>query len=139
MKVKGAQFLCSLQKWETSFLSCSKFSTRSRRLADKLPCLLQLLVGGKTKVKLKIATTPAHSTESSSSSSSTGRRHSRRGPRTRAHRNQRAAAHQAALEDLTPRSPLQLLPSSPAASGRRKVITVHNVHFGYYDSPVVKS
>ena len=30
-------------RWAKSLLSCWKFPTRSRRLADKLPCLLQLL------------------------------------------------------------------------------------------------
>ena len=42
----GNPFILQIQKlkWETSFLSCWKFSTRSRRLADKQPCLLQLLV-----------------------------------------------------------------------------------------------
>ena len=46
--------------------------------------------GGKTKVKLEITTTPAPPTSS-------GRRQRRRGPQARARRNQRAAAHQAAL------------------------------------------
>ena len=54
-------------------------------------------VGGKTKMKLEIATTLAPPTESSSTSSPTGRCHRRRGPQARARRNQRAAAHQAAL------------------------------------------
>ena len=80
-------------------------------------------VGGKTKLRLEIGTTPASPFESSSTSPR--RRH---GPRARARRNQRAAAHQAALaeaatsaplEDPPPRPPLQLLPSPPAASGRR--------------------
>ena len=69
-------------------------------------------VGGKTKM--------------SSTSSPTGLRH---------RRNQRAAAHQvalaetassASLEEPPSRPPLQQLPSPPAASGRRKVITVHS-------------
>ena len=80
-------------------------------------------VGGNTKMKLEIATTPVPPTESSSTSSPTGRRHRRRGPRARARRNQRAAAHQAALaeaatsaslEDPPSRPPLQLLPSHPS-------------------------
>ena len=82
--------------------------------------------GGKTKMKLEIWTTPAPPTESSSTSSPSGHRHRRCGQRARARRNQRAAAHQAALaeaaasaplEDPPPRPPLQLLPSPPAASG----------------------
>ena len=69
-------------------------------------------VGGKTKM--------------SSTSSPTGLRH---------RRNQRADAHQvalaetassASLEEPPSRPPLQQLPSPPAASGRRKVITVHS-------------
>ena len=41
----GTPFILQIlkQKWETSWPSCWKFSTRSRRLADKQPCLLQLL------------------------------------------------------------------------------------------------
>ena len=83
-------------------------------------------VGGNTKMKLEIATTPVPPKESSSTSSPTGRRHRRRGPRARARRNQRAAALQAALaeaatsallEEPPSRPPLQLLPSPPAASG----------------------
>ena len=102
-------------------------------------------VGGKTKVKLEIATNPAPPTGSTPTSSLTGRRHRRRSARARARRNQRAAAHQAALaeaatsvplEDLPPCPPLQLLPSPPAASGRRKVITMHNVYFVKYDVTV---
>ena len=53
--------------------------------------------GGKTKVKLEVATTPAPPTVSPTTSSSPGRRHRRRGARARARRNQRAAAHQASL------------------------------------------
>ena len=62
----------------------------------------------------------------SSTSSPTGLRH---------RRNQRADAHQvalaetassASLEETPSRPPLQQLPSPPAASGRRKVITVHS-------------
>ena len=100
-------------------------------------------VGGNTKMKLEIATTPVPPTESSSTSSPTGRRHRRRGPRARARRNQRAAAHQAALaeaatsaplEDPPPCPPLQLLPSPPADSGRRKVITVEKLDVPTFSS-----
>ena len=96
-------------------------------------------VGGKTKLKLEIATTSVPPTESSSTSSPTGRRHRRRGPPARARHNQRAATHQAAvaeavtsapscaLEDPPARPPLQLLPSPPADSGRRKVISVEKL------------
>ena len=52
--------------------------------------------GGKTKVKLEITTTPAPPTGSTPTSS--GWRQRRRGPRAWARRNQRAAAHQAALQ-----------------------------------------
>ena len=62
-------------------------------------------VGGKTKMKLEIATTPAPSTESSSTSWPTGRCHRRRSPRARARRNQRAAAHQAALAEAAATAP----------------------------------
>ena len=71
--------------------------------------------GGKTKVKLEITTTPAPPTGSTPTSS--GRRQRRRGPRARARRNQRAAAHQAALAEAAAtsaplRSPTpRLLPS----------------------------
>ena len=90
--------------------------------------------GGKTKVKLEITTTPAPPTWSTPTSS--GRRQRRRGPRARARRNQRAAAHQAALaeaatsaplEDPPSRPPLQLLSSLPAASGRCKAISVEKL------------
>lgn len=89
--------------------------------------------GGKTKVKLEVATTPAPPTVSPTTSSSPGRRHRRRSARVRARRNQRAAAHQASLaeaatsvslEDPPPRRPLHLLPSPPPASGRRRVMSV---------------
>ena len=88
-------------------------------------------VGGNTKMKLEIATTPVPPTESSSTSSPTGRRHRRRGPRARARRNQRAAAHQAALAeaatraslDRPPPRPLRLLPSPPPKSGRRQSVS----------------
>ena len=43
-------------------------------------------VGGNTKMKLEIATTPVPPTESSSTSSPTGRHHRRCGPRARARR-----------------------------------------------------
>ena len=62
-------------------------------------------VGEKTKMKLKIATTPAPPTVSSSTSSPTGRRHRRRSPRARARRNQRAAAHQAVLAEAAATAP----------------------------------
>ena len=83
-------------------------------------------------MKLEIGTTPAPPTESSSTSSPTGRRHRRRSPRARARRNQRAAAHQAALAeaatnaplDQPPHRPLRLLPSPPPESGRRQVTAV---------------
>ena len=100
-------------------------------------------VGGKTKMKLEIGTTPEPPNESSSTSSPTGRRHRRRGPRARALRNQRAAAHQAALaeaatsaplEDPPARPPLQLLPSPPADSGRRKVISVEKLDVPTFSS-----
>ena len=100
-------------------------------------------VGGNTKMKLEIATTPVPPTESSSTSSPTGRRHRRRGPRARARRNQRAAAHQAALaeaatsaplEEPPSRPPLQLLPSPPADSGRRKVISVEKLDVPTFSS-----
>ena len=96
-------------------------------------------VGGKTKLKLEIATTSVPPTESSSTSSPTGCRHRRRGLRARARHNQRAATHQAALaeaptsvpscalEDPPARPLLQLLPSPPADSGRRKVLTVEKL------------
>ena len=67
-------------------------------------------VGGKTKMKLEIGTTP---TESSSTSSPTGRRHRRRGPRARACRNQRAAAHQDALAEAATSAPLEDPPPRP--------------------------
>ena len=103
-------------------------------------------VGGKTKLKLEIATTSVPPTESSSTSSPTGRRHRRRGPRARARHNQRAATHQAALaeaatsapscalEDPPARPPLQLLPSPPADSGRRKVISVEKLDVPTFSS-----
>ena len=89
-------------------------------------------VGGKTKVKLEIATNPAPPTGSTPTSSLTGRRHRRRSARARARRNQRAAAHQAALAeaatraslDRPPPRPLRLLPSPPPESGRRQVTAV---------------
>ena len=87
--------------------------------------------GGKTKVKLEIATTAAPPTLSTSTSSTPARRHRRRGARARACRNQRAAAHQASLAEAAtsvplnpPCRPLQLLPSPPPASGRRRVMSV---------------
>ena len=88
-------------------------------------------VGGKTKVKLEIATTPAPPASTSTSSSSV-RRPRRRSARARARRNQRAAAHQAALAeavtsaplDQPPPRPLRLLPSPPPESGRRQVTAV---------------
>ena len=109
-------------------------------------------VGGKTKVKLEIATNPAPPTGSTPTSSLTGRRHRRRSARARARRNQRAAAHQAALAeaatraslDRPPPRPLRLLPSPPPKSGRRQVIpwrgwtrrpsppSMHNVLFRLY-------
>ena len=55
--------------------------------------------GGKTKVKLEIATTAAPPIVSTSTSSTPVRRHRRRGARARARRNQRAAAHQASLAE----------------------------------------
>ena len=89
-------------------------------------------VGGKTKVKLEIATNPAPPTGSTPTSSLTGRRHRRRSARARARRNQRAAAHQAALAeaatraslDRPPPRPLRLLPSPSPESGRRQVTAV---------------
>ena len=84
--------------------------------------------GGKTKVKLEITTTPAPPTGSTPTSS--GRRQCRRGPRARARRNQRAAAHQAALAEAAAtsaplRSPTpRLLPVPPPESGRRLVTAV---------------
>ena len=98
-------------------------------------------IGGKTKLKLEIGTTPAPSSESSSTSP--GRHRRRRGPQARARRNHRAAAHQAALAEVTtsapledppPRPPLQLLPSPPADSGRRKVITVEKLYVPTFSS-----
>ena len=89
--------------------------------------------GGKTKVKLEVATTPAPPSVSPTTSSSPGRRHRRRSGRARARRNQRAAAHQASLakaatsvslEDPPSRRPLHLLHSPPPASGRRRVMSV---------------
>ena len=97
--------------------------------------------GGKTKVKLEITTTPVPPTGSTPTSS--GRRQCCRSPRARARRNQRAAAHQAALaevatsaplEDPPPRPPLQLLPSPPADSGRRKVISVEKLDVPTFSS-----
>ena len=87
---------------------------------------------GKTKVKLETSTTAAPPSVSPSqpASSTTGRRHRRRGARARARRNLRAAAHQASLGEAAtsvppdPPRPLQLHPSPPPASGRRKVTTV---------------
>ena len=90
-------------------------------------------VGGKTKINLVTATTPAPPTESPSTktSSTPVRRHRRRGARARARRNQRAAAHQASLAEAAtsvpledPPRPLHLLPSPPPASGRRRVMSV---------------
>ena len=88
--------------------------------------------GGKTKVKLEVATTPAPPTVSPTTSSSPGRRHRRRGARARARHNQRAAAHQASRAeaatsvplDPSPHRSLHLLPSPPSASGRRRVMSV---------------
>ena len=90
-------------------------------------------VGGRTKINLVTATTPAPPTGSPSTktSSTPVRRHRRRGARARARRNQRAAAHQASLAEAAasvpledaPR-PLHLLPSPPPASGRRRVMSV---------------
>ena len=97
-------------------------------------------------MKLEIATTSVPPTESSSTSSPTGRRHRRRGPPARARHNQRAATHQAAvaeavtsapscaLEDPPARPPLQLLPSPPADSGRRKVISVEKLDVPTFSS-----
>ena len=62
-------------------------------------------VSEKTKMKLEIATTPAPPTVSSSTSSPTGHCHRRRGPRAKARRNQRAAAHQAALAEAAATAP----------------------------------
>ena len=90
-------------------------------------------VGGKTKINLVTATTPAPPTESPSTSTSSTpvRRHRRRGARARARRNQRAAAHQASLAEAAtsvpledPPRPLHILPSPPPASGRRRVMSV---------------
>ena len=88
-------------------------------------------VGGKTKLKLEIATTPVPPTMSPSTSSAPVRRHRRRGARARARRNQRAAVHQASLAEaatsvplIPPCRPLHLLPSPPPASGRRRVMSV---------------
>ena len=113
-------------------------------MGDELPLLLEIFNkiekaggqatlcvatgGGKTKVKLEITTTPAPPTGSTPTSS--GRRQRRRGPRARARRNQRAAAHQAALAEAAAtsaplRSPTpRLLPSPPPESGRRLVTAV---------------
>ena len=41
------------QKWGTSYLSYWKSSTRSRRLVDKLPCLLRLMVA-RPKLSLRL-------------------------------------------------------------------------------------
>ena len=114
---------------ETSFHT----SDSEAKMGDELTLLLEVFhkiekaggqaslsvatVGGKTKMKLEIGTTPAPPTESSSTSSPTGRRHCRRGPRARARRNQRAAAHQAALAEAASSAPL------------------HNVHFVKYIFP----
>ena len=57
-------------------------------------------VGGKTKVKFEIATTPAPP-----ASTSTTRRPRRRSAQARARRNQRAAAHQAALAEAAATAP----------------------------------
>ena len=90
-------------------------------------------VGGKTKVNLVTATTPAPPTVSPSTPSTPARRHRRRGARARARRNQRAAAHQASLAEAAtttsvpledPPHPLHILPSPPPASGRRRVMSV---------------
>ena len=96
-------------------------------------------------IKLEITTTPASPTGSTSTSS--GRRQRRRGLRARlrarARRNQRAAEHQAALaeaatsaplEDSPLRPPLKLLPSPPAYSGRRKVITMEKLDVPTFSS-----
>ena len=87
--------------------------------------------GGRTKINLVTATTPAPPTESPSTSSTPVRRHRRRGARARARRNQRAAAHQASLAEAATTTsvpledrPLHLLPSPPPASGRRRVMSV---------------
>ena len=98
---------------------------------------------GKTKIKLVTATTAAPPTESPSTSSTPARRHRCRGARARAHCNQRAAAHQASLaeaatsvplEDPPPRRPLQLLPSPPSASGRRRVMSVGRLEMPTFSS-----
>ena len=56
----------------------------------------------------------------------TGHRRRHRGPRARAHCNQRAAAHQAFLAEAatSTRPPPRLHPSPPSESGRRHVMTV---------------
>ena len=98
-------------------------------------------VGGKTKLRLEIGTTPASPFESSSTSPR--RRHRCRSLRARARRIQRAAEHQAApaeaatsapLEDSPLRPPLKLLPSVPADSGGRKVITMEKLDVPTFSS-----
>ena len=138
----GTPFILKIQKqtWETSLL-LEVFHKIEK--AGGQATLSVATAGGKTKIKLDIGTTAAPPMVSPSPSSPTGRRHRRRGPRARARRNQRAAAHQAALaeaatsvplEDPPPRPPLQLLPSPPAASGRRKVISVEKLDVPTFSS-----
>ena len=50
------------------------------------------------------------------------------------HRHRTLQSTQCALEDPPPRPPLQLLPSPPAASGRRKVISVEKLDVPTFSS-----
>ena len=95
------------EKWE-ELSSCAPWnsfhtSDSEAKMGDELTLLLEVFhkvekaggqatlslatVGGKTKMKLEIGTTPEPPNESSSTSSPTGRRHRQRGPWARACRN----------------------------------------------------
>ena len=89
--------------------------------------------GGMSTVKLQLqalsptAPSPPTSTSTPTLPPAPGKRRRHRGARAGARRNQRAAAHQASLAEAatttSPPRPLQLHPSPPPTSGRRKVRT----------------
>ena len=89
--------------------------------------------GGKSTVKLQLESSTPQPSPSQTSPPAPGHLRCHRGPRARARRNQRAAAHQASLAEAaisvplgdppSPR-PLHHLASSIPASGRRQVTTV---------------
>ena len=85
--------------------------------------------GGKMKAKLKVQLDHSEPVPPDLTPAS-GKRRCQRGAGARARRNLQAAAHQASLAEAAksvppdPPRPLQLHPSPPPASGRRKVTTM---------------